>query len=852
MWNGLWKLTVMVGIVGVGLFAAYQAQLGMNQSPFFSFNRPVPEKSDQPVPDPLIAERPDAAESPSDDSSNPFGQTEAEPVTRDARQSKKRAVEVNSDFADTSADDQPFGKSAPGSKKSPDQLANARQGQRKSVGPRDIVDPAEDPSKESPAETNPFNDELPPDVLSKRKRAAIRNANMQTAAEEKQPAESNPFDEDTTAKNAASGTTETPPVTTESQPPKEDFLASDMTAEPGRARLTTEAASDAGIPRSKRAKRNSVKRAETAMDSDNPGPARDNKRAIIQASGFNDSSNDDGPPSPGTPQLLDNSGDAIPDSGANSNVPPPPRSLPADNSSDEGSSVRSAPRRPRSAPPPAAFNLDSENVSQLRSRDAVARQAENDHVNPLDMVGDGEIGDAAIKGLQQPRLSIEKITQQQAVVEQPLIYTIVVKNLGTADAHNIVIEDRIPKGTELQGTSPQAEMSGKRLIWNHPLLRPNEEKRISIKVIPKQEGPVGSVARVYFATEVTHEMLVMTPQLDFTVKAPTEIRIGQKFELVFALKNIGKVDASNIVVRDLVPESFAHEMGADIECPVGKLAPGEAREIVLPVTATKTGSVINRAIMTADSGVKRTLDSPIDVVGEVLVLTRTGQNRLYVERPVVFTNNIRNEGNQKADRVKITEVVPAGMEFETASDGGRYDPAIRSVVWTLGPLAPGNDKSVTVKYLPRETGTVAAKVSAAGNLGSSTAIDSKIEVIGKPELQMETLSATGTVTVGEQITSRFQLSNTGTSSANNVQLRIKLPRELRLISVKGANFQQRDDYLLFETIGELAPRKKVAYELVLEPMAEADAQIGLEIAADHLAKPGRRIETIQIARDALK
>ena len=106
--------------------------------------------------------------------------------------------------------------------------------------------------------------------------------------------------------------------------------------------------------------------------------------------------------------------------------------------------------------------------------------------------------------------------------------------------------------------------------------------------------------------------------------------------------------------------------------------------------------------------------------------------------------------------------------------------------------------------------------------------------------------------MGDRITSKFQLNNTGTAGAKNVQLRVKLPRELKLISVKGAKFQQTENGILFETIDELPPRSKAAYELVLEPIAEADAQLSLEISADHLTKPGKRVETIQIARDALK
>ena len=371
-------------------------------------------------------------------------------------------------------------------------------------------------------------------------------------------------------------------------------------------------------------------------------------------------------------------------------------------------------------------------------------------------------------------------------------------------------------------------------------------------MVPKQEGPIGSVARVYFATEVSAEIQVAIPQLEFTVKAPQEVRLGQTFDMVFNLKNIGTVDASNISVRDIIPGHLKHEAGTDIECPIGKLAPNEVREIVLPVTAIATGSGNNRAVLTADSGIKKELESTINVVGELLVLTRSGQNRVYVERPVVFTNNVRNDGNLRVANVRVAEVVPAGMEFETASDGGKYDPNLKAVVWTLGPLAPGDDRAVTVKYVPKETGTLGGKITATGATGSTASVNSTVDVVGRPELQMETLSATGVVTVGDRITSKLQLKNAGTAPARNVQLSIRLPSELRLVEVRGRNFQKKGDRVVFDLIDELAPRTNIAFELILEPTSEADARIQLEISAEHLTKPHRRDETIQIVQDALK
>lgn len=913
MWNGIWKLTAMVGVVGVGLFAAYQAQKGMNLSVASSPNDSASanSKSDRALSS--TDEDPSAESLGQQPESLAVADLDLESIARDTKRKPKKPSDPSAASL-SEFDSEPAGaKRAVTTAKTPGQIIPVKRTQRQpGVDFRENAEESFDSANESDAEPKalpeqPATPAAPKSAPAKKKKGDVVQQVSATLPEEpatlEEPA-GDPFNDDLSAaadKLPAARKTAPKELLPEMELPAEteepvkeaaplEAAIEPVSEAPGRATLTNDAEIDSAPPRSKRAKLGAGKRIDLPTDLDSEpataAPPAKSKSAApakteeIPMPAFNDKTDDlsnfpaENDARPSSQQRAVERSKAEREEVQNvplrdrsrsernpemkSRPASAPASLPDDlsiNSSEEPAPSRSVPYRSRPAAP-AQLPDDSSSPyltdPPARSPETRARNTEYDKVTPVDMVGDGVAGDASQRGLQQPRLTIEKIAQQQAVIDQPLIYTIVVKNVGTVDAHNVVVEDRIPKGTELQGTSPQAELAGKRLIWNHLILKPNEEKRISIKVIPKTEGPVGSVARVYFATEVSAEIVVNAPQLEFTVKAPSEVRVGQHFDLVFNLRNTGKVDANNIIVRDLVPDQLKHEAGADIECPIGKMAPQEVREIVLPVTAMKTGSIMNRAVMTADSGVRKALDSPIDIMGEVLVLTRSGQNRLYVERAATFTNNIRNDGNQRADRVRIAEVVPAGMVFDTASDGGKYDANLKAVVWTVGPLAPGNDKTVSVKYVPKETGTHAAKITATGSMGSTASVQATVDVIGKPELQMETLSATGAVTVGDRITSKFQLNNTGTAAASNVQLRVRLPRELRLISVKGANFQQKDDYVQFEPIGELAPKTKMAYELVLEPIAEADAQIGLEISADHLSKPGRRVETIQIARDALK
>ena len=860
MWNGFWKLTVMVGVIGIGLFAVFQAQKGMNRIADLGSPEASADGESEPLPngDALSVPTNEPPLNVSFDRDRPLDRNRQGKPTVDARSnSNGDRIDLVGNF---SADQPPSIQTAGGPTTSvPNRLAVDKV-QRRQPGlsfndephAEDLDDPALQTHNQEPS---PFADEdFADEATEKTARRTVQQASESSISAPSGEPESteDPFSSDLAAPAVEA------PASDESNP------ADDLEPKPKKATKTTpdlDFGDASAIPRSKRGIEKSERRVESsppeATVESESNPFDDQPKPMDAPPALDpDSLGDEPLPALDAPPATGETEPSEAEVDQPAASPAKPDDLPADapNRKDEFLEEE-PPRSIRSrAIPTLPKDLDEEpdEANHLRSSPRPGKSRSVPEVaEPTDMTGDGVAGDVSQRGLQQPRLTIEKVAQQQAVLEQPLIYTIIVRNTGNVAAHHVVIEDRIPKGTELLGTSPRAELVGKNLIWKEAVLKPNEEKKISIKVIPKQEGPIGSVARVHFATEVSAEIQVSAPQLEFTVNAPKEVRIGQNFDLVFQLKNIGKVDASNILVRDLVPDHLKQESGNDIECPIGKLAPNEVREIVLPVLAVKTGSCVNRAVLTADSGIKDQLDSKIEIVGEQLALTRTGQSRIYVERPAVFTNTIRNEGNKQVSKVRISEVVPAGMEFESASDAGKYDANLNSVIWSLGPLAPGDERALSVKYVPKETGTLAGSITATGATGSTAAIQSTVEVVGRPELQMETLSSTGLVTVGDKITSKIQLKNSGTAAARNVQLKIQLPPELRLVNARGAKFQKDKNRVVFDLIDELAPRSNATFELTLEPIEEADARVVIEVSAEHLAKPHRREESIQIARDAL-
>ncbi len=850
--SGLWKLAAMASVIGVGLVAVFQAQQGLERPPIVA---PVGDDSGE-----LAALAPTGEANPSTSTAtstddplkltNPFAEsTDSAPVVVPRRllnDSVPSSLAVDSaspglDFRDDSNTEPTLGKQTPTTTaRSQSAILPAGHNETSPAPLPDNSDPfaaaeADKPSVVQQADDTASTTSAEPVSTSvdpfENSALPTRNKNLTTPANSLTPDSGttpDPFNEPPSSATAPARSTseadpfevspfDAAPSSSTSRPAKNQPIATDPQP------ITSPPPTDATDPFGGAAP---------------PDLAPNEVRPEVPTRESLDSTPVLTSPNPSAPRTR------LPSS--RSPMPRLPTDVPAANEFLENprpTELRAIESRPTERFDEESTRKPIEPRSNRRIREAGERPTTND------LIGDGTVTNSAPRGLQQPRLTLEKIAPEQAVLGQELVYQVIVKNVGNSDANHVVLEDRIPKGTELTGTAPKAEMVDKKLIWRIGTMKPNEVRKISIKIIPRQEGPIGSVARVNFATEVAAEIMVAAPQLSLKVNAPREVRVGEVIDLTFLLKNSGGAAANNVSVRDLIPDGLQHEAASDIECPIGKLGPNESREIVLQVTAVKPGRVKNRAILSADGGITQELESTINIIGEHLVLTRTGQNRIYAERPAVFTNSVKNDGNAAVKHVKVAEIVPVGFEFVEASDGGQFDPNTRAIHWTVGPLAAGDELNVTAKLMAKSPGMQLGKITATGSAGSAATVNSEVDVVGRPELQMETLNATGVVAIGDKLTSKIQLKNSGSAPARNVALSISVPKELRLVEVRGARYQEAKNIIRFEPLAELATRETVSFELVMEAIAEADARMDLQITADHLPKPAHRIETVHIATE---
>ena len=448
-----------------------------------------------------------------------------------------------------------------------------------------------------------------------------------------------------------------------------------------------------------------------------------------------------------------------------------------------------------------------------------------------------------IQATQRPHLTIDKVAPPSAVLGQPMVFQIIVRNPGPAPAQQVVVEDRIPDGLKISGSIPRAELAGNTLIWRLGTLQAGQEQRISVRAIPIAEGIVGSVATVNFAAEVQARTMVTAPKLRFDISAPPRATLGAPVVFNYRVTNVSQVDSSGVIIRNVLPAGLKHADGDDLEYEVGLLPAGQSREVQLTLTAAQQGRTVNRAVVTAEGGLSVQAEAEIEVASPSVNVRRTGPQRLFMNKPGVFTNTVSNTGTNALSAITLTETVPPGLNFVSASAGGRYDPAKRTVTWRIERLEAQQTGSVEVTLSSVSLGQQVSVVRASDGSGATGETVATTNVAGVAALSIDLGELPTLLETGEKLTSKLRVVNRGSDSATNVRIAIVVPVNLQVVSVKGpGNYRRNADQVQFDAIPRLDARNETQIEVTFQAASAGPFRVETLVQSDQMAQPLRAEE----------
>src|SRR5438093_1298318 len=328
-----------------------------------------------------------------------------------------------------------------------------------------------------------------------------------------------------------------------------------------------------------------------------------------------------------------------------------------------------------------------------------------------------------------------------------------------------------------------------------------------------------NVAQIDTTTATTDNVpgtatVTVPPRADLSVAktGPATVDAVQNLTYTITVTNNGPSAAVSVVVRDTLPAgaTFASasnggtEAGGVVTWPAAaSLANGASLSRTVTVTAPTTGTLLNvaradAATIDPDSTNNNGSASGNRVTTTVhelanLAVTKTGPASVDAAQTFTYTITVTNNGPSTAASVVVRDTLPAGVTFDSASNGGSLAAGV--VTWPSVPsLANGASLSRTVTVTAPPTGTLlnVARADAAtddpdstNNNGSDPAnrVTSSI-----PELADLVVAKTGPATVdaAQNFSYTISVTNNGPSDAPSVVVRDTLPAGVTFVSASDA------------------------------------------------------------------
>ena len=465
--------------------------------------------------------------------------------------------------------------------------------------------------------------------------------------------------------------------------------------------------------------------------------------------------------------------------------------------------------------------------------------------------GIGQPGSKLLEGPQTPQLTIQKFAPAEIQVGRAAKLRIKVTNTGQTAASGVEVRDQVPRGTQLVGTTPQAQRGVRgELIWDLGAMQPGQEEIVEVELMPTAEGEIGSVATVRFNAEASARSIATKPELVVEVACPSRVTIGEDVILAITVSNPGTGVATGVVLEEHVPAGLQHTAGTELEYEVGTLKPNEARKLELTLEAARPGPYTNLLVVRGDANLRTENKREVTIVAPQLDVAMDGPNRRYLERKATYTVSISNPGTAPARAVELVAQLPHGLDFVSADNQGHYDQSTRTVLWRLAELPINTTGSVKLTTMPMEAGQKTIRIAGTAEKVSPVEKQQPVQIEGIAAILFQVVDVDDPIEKGGETAYEIRVVNQGSKAATNVQIVAQVPPEMKIIAAEGpVRHLVNGNQVRFESLSRLAPKADTTYRVRVQGLQPGDLRIRVQLQADEMDTPVVKEESTRVYSD---
>ena len=406
-------------------------------------------------------------------------------------------------------------------------------------------------------------------------------------------------------------------------------------------------------------------------------------------------------------------------------------------------------------------------------------------------------------------------------------YTVTVTNDGIGDAKDVVVRDIL--GEDLKFVSATGnytfDEATRTVTWIVDLAK-GESKVFS--VIATVSG-YGNVTNSLVVGNKTTGVNVTVPEINPDKTVDNEIpNFGDNVTYTVTVTNDGIGDANNVVITDVLDKglkflnatgNFTYDEKTGTITWTVDLAKGETKTFNVNVTVLGYGVLPNTVAVGNKTAVRNI------TVPEIITVKEVNSSDIHIGDEITYTITVSNSGKINATNVVIRDILPEGLKFINASNGGVYDPVTGIITWILN-ITANSTVDLTADVCVNKSGNITNTVNV-GNKTSNCTIESGDIV----DLEIHIVADKSEIYVGDNIVYTVTVINNGPSDAINTIANILIPNALSIFSynaTKGTFDITSGNW----SIGNLTNGEKVVLTFVAKALNEGNSTVYVNVTSE--------------------
>ena len=406
-------------------------------------------------------------------------------------------------------------------------------------------------------------------------------------------------------------------------------------------------------------------------------------------------------------------------------------------------------------------------------------------------------------------------------------YTVTVTNDGIGDAKDVVVRDVLGEGLKFVSATGEYtwDEDSRTVTWIVDLAK-GESKVFS--VIAFVSG-YGNVTNSLVVGNKTTGVNVTVPEINPDKTVDNEIpNFGDNVTYTVKVTNDGIGDANNVVITDVLDKglkflnatgNFTYDEKTGTITWIVDLDKGETKTFNVNVTVLGYGVLPNTVAVGNKTAVRNI------TVPEIITVKEVNSSDIHIGDEITYTITVSNSGKINATNVVIRDILPEGLKFINASNGGVYDPVTGIITWILN-ITANSTVDLTADVCVNKSGNITNTVNV-GNKTSNCTIESGDIV----DLEIHIVADKSEIYVGDNIVYTVTVINNGPSDAINTIANILIPNALSILSynaTKGTFDITSGNW----SIGNLTNGEKVVLIFVAKALNEGNSTVYVNVTSE--------------------